>query len=120
MSDKKVHILVVDDDVDLAESLADILQSHGYDVAIARDGRDAVRQSRAAAFDVTFMDVRMPIMNGIDSFLAIRALRPQARVVMMTGFREPHMRVALDAGAEGPVEKPFAIEDMLAFVDRPA
>jgi two-component system, NtrC family, response regulator HydG len=116
----RANVMIVDDDRDLAESLAELLEMSGCSVTTAANGKEAVLGHGKQDFDVTFMDVRMPIMNGIDSFLAIRALRPQARVVMMTGFREPHMRVALDAGAEGPVEKPFAIEDMLAFVDRPA
>ena len=64
------------------------------------------------------MDVRMPIMNGVDSFFEIRKLKPDARIVMMTGFKEAIVAKALEAGAAGLLNKPFAIEAMLAIVDR--
>ena len=89
MTSKTVRIMIVDDDQDLAESLADLLQAHGYDVATARDGQDALEHARGEDFDITLMDVRMPVMNGVDSFLAIRKIKPQARIIMMTGFKEP-------------------------------
>jgi two-component system, NtrC family, response regulator HydG len=118
MNTKTVRIMIVDDDQDLAESLADLLQVHGYDVDIAKDGRDALEHARAQDFDITLMDVRMPVMNGVDSFLAIRKIKPQARIVMMTGFKEPILAKATAAGAEGPLQKPFSPEDMLHVVER--
>ena len=110
------RVLIVDDDADLAESLAEVLAGHGCDVSIAEHGRDAVASVCAAEFDIIFMDVRMPVMNGVDSFFAIKSIKPEARVVMMTGFKETFVERAIQAGAEGPLHKPFAIEDMLALV----
>jgi CheY-like chemotaxis protein len=60
------------------------------------------------------MDVRMPVMNGVDSFFAIRALRPYAKVVLMTGYEESIVAKALAAGALGLLTKPFQIDDLLA------
>ncbi|HTO85316.1 MAG TPA: response regulator [Methylomirabilota bacterium] len=117
MVTKSVRIMIVDDDQDLAESLADLLQVHGYDVEIAKDGQDALEHARSEDFDITFMDVRMPVMNGVDSFLAIKRIKPQARIVMMTGFKEPILEKAINAGAEGPLHKPFSVEDMLKLVE---
>ena len=117
MATKSVRIMIVDDDQDLAESLADLLQVHGYDVEIAKDGQDALEHARSGDFDITFMDVRMPVMNGVDSFLAIKRIKPQARIVMMTGFKEPILEKAINAGAEGPLHKPFSVEDMLKLVE---
>jgi len=110
------RVLIVDDDSDLAESLAEVLSGHGFDVSIAEHGREAVACVCAAEFDIIFMDVRMPIMNGVDCFFAIKSVKPDARVVMMTGFKETFVERAIQAGAEGPLHKPFAIEDMLALV----
>lgn len=112
------RVLIVDDDADLAESLADILLDHGCDVSIAEHGQEAVERVCAEDFDVIFMDVRMPVMNGVDSFFAIRSIRPQARVVMMTGFKESFVERAIQAGAEGPLHKPFSVDDMLALMAR--
>src|SRR5262249_54171115 len=66
---------------------------------------------------VIFMDVRMPVMNGVDSFFAIKTIKPQARIVMMTGYREAIVERAIQGGAEGPLYKPFDVEEMLALVD---
>ena len=117
MNSKTVRIMIVDDDEDLAESLADLLKVYGYEVDIATNGREALQRAEAADFDVTFMDVRMPVMNGVDSCLAIKRIKPQARIVMMTGFKEPMLALATAAGAEGPLQKPFSPELMLHVVE---
>jgi len=117
MSAKTVRIMIVDDDLDLAESLADLLKVFGYEVAIATNGRDALQRAQTSDFDITFMDVRMPVMNGVDSCIAIKQIKPQARIVMMTGFKEPILAKATAVGAEGPLHKPFSPEDMLHVVE---
>jgi CheY-like chemotaxis protein len=117
MTSKVIRVMIVDDDQDLAESLADLLQVHGYEVDIAKDGQDAVEHARSQDFDIAFMDVRMPVMNGVDSYFAIKKMKPEARIVMMTGFKEPILERAINAGAEGPLHKPFSVEDMLKLVE---
>lgn len=106
-------VMIVDDDLDLAEGLAELLELHGHSVAIAGNGKEAVERFRSSDYDVTFMDVRMPVMNGVDSFFEIRRLKPNARIVMMTGFKEDAVNKVLAAGAAGLLNKPFAVEQML-------
>src|SRR5215813_12551790 len=96
---KQVHVMIVDDDRDLAESLAELIEMHGHKVAIASNGKEALERAREQAFDVTFMDVRMPVMNGVDSFLEIRKLRPDAKVV--------------EGGAMGLLHKPLQQKELL-------
>jgi CheY-like chemotaxis protein len=117
MAVRGTRVLIVDDDADLAESLAEVLLDHGCDVSVADHGQEAVERACAQEFDIIFMDVRMPVMNGVDSFFAIRSIKPQARIVMMTGFKEKFVERAIQAGAEGPLYKPFAIEEMLALIE---
>ena len=112
------RILIVDDDRELAESLAHFVETNGHEVTIASNGQEAVDCHRTTQYDVTVMDVRMPVMNGVDSFFAIRAIKPQARVVMTTGFKETFVERAIEAGAEGPLHKPFTIEEMLALIEK--
>ena len=114
---KSARVMIVDDDRDLAESLAELIEMHGHKVSIASNGKEALERFHQQDFDVTFMDVRMPVMNGVDSFLAIKKLKPKARIVMMTGFKEPILEKAIKAGAEGPLHKPFSVEDMLKLVE---
>ena len=110
---KQIRIMIVDDDQDLAESLAELLGIHGYTVDIACNGQEAVERVRKDDFDLNFMDVRMPVMNGVDSFFEIRKMKPSAKVVMMTGSKEPMVSKALENGALGLLNKPFQLDDML-------
>jgi CheY-like chemotaxis protein len=89
----------------------------GYSAAIARNEEDALARARDGGFDIAFVDSRMPMMHGSELFFEIRQILPAARVVMMTGFREPILDRALEAGAEGPLLKPFRIKDMLQTIE---
>jgi CheY-like chemotaxis protein len=117
MTARGTRVLIVDDDIDLAESLAEVLLDHGCDVSLAEHGQEALERACAQEFDIIFMDVRMPVMNGVDSFFAIRSIKPEARIVMMTGFKERFVERAIQAGAEGPLYKPFAIDEMLGLME---
>ena len=114
---KQAHILIVDDDRDLVESLADFVEIFGHKATMAYNGQEAVDHHRKSRFDITFMDVRMPVMNGIDSFFEIRKLKPSAGIVLMTGFKEPNVNMALQHGAIGLLLKPFPVSEVLAWID---
>jgi len=116
----RLSILVVDDDLDLADGLAELLELQGHRVETASDGRDGVRRFASGSFDIVFMDVRMPIMNGVDSFLEIRRINTQAKVVMMTGHQESIVARALEAGALGLMRKPLNVNALLASLNAAA
>jgi len=110
----KLRILIVDDNADFAESLGEALQLHGHEVALAFDGQEGVRRYREEDFDIAFMDVRMPGQNGVESFMQIRQLKPDARVVMMTGFSvEQLLEQAVQSGAWGVLHKPLDMDRVL-------
>lgn len=116
---KTLDILIVDDDVDFAESLAEALEPHGYDVTLAFSGEEAVNTFRQQNFDLTFMDVKMPGMNGVESFLEFRKIRPQARVVMMTAYSvENLLAQAVDHGAMAILHKPVVVDELLDTVEK--
>jgi two-component system response regulator HydG len=112
-------ILIVDDDRDLAESLADVLEARGHAVEVAGSGEEGVERFRQRDFDIVFTDVKLPGMNGVESLFAFRQIRPDAKVVMMTGFSvERLLTQALENGALAVLHKPFAVTDILAVIDR--
>jgi two-component system, NtrC family, response regulator HydG len=80
------RVLIVDDDKDHAESIADLLQLRGFEVEVAYSGEQALQLFQKAPFDVSIMDVKLPGMNGVDAFFEFRKVRPQAQVIMMTGL----------------------------------
>jgi two-component system, NtrC family, response regulator HydG len=113
-----LDILVVDDDVDHAQSMGELFEIEGHRVHLAYSGEDAVAAYLARDFDLAFMDVMMPGRNGVDSFLAIRKLKPQARVYMMTGYSvEQLLQQAMEQGAMGVLMKPTDASRLLAVLD---
>jgi two-component system, NtrC family, response regulator HydG len=111
----KTRVLIVDDDRDMADSLAFIIRRRGHEVTVAYDGESAVELFDAHDFDLAFLDVLLPGMNGVESFLAIRRNHPEAKIYMMTGYApEELVRVALDGGALGALRKPVFPEDILS------
>jgi two-component system response regulator HydG len=115
---KALSVFIVDDDRDFAESLADILTGAGHRVEVCHDGESAVRILREREFDITFLDVKLPGKNGVESFFEIRKIRPGARVVMMTAYSvEQLVSQAVEQGALGVLRKPFDTGRMLTMLD---
>ena len=113
------HILVVDDDRDFAESIADLLQYRGHSVDTAFSGEDAVEKFRSRNFDMALIDVKMPGIDGVESLAAIRKLKPSARVVMMTGYAVPDLlNRAMEYGAWGVMHKPLEVDEVLELIGR--
>ncbi len=116
---KNLRVFIVDDDIDFAESLAEVITNRGHHVELAHSGEDAVERFRDADFDIAFMDVKLPGMNGVESFIEIRKLKPDAKVMMMTGYSVVHLlREAVDNGALGVLRKPFDFDDVLEALDK--
>lgn len=111
----QTRVLIVDDDRDMADSLAFIIKRRGHEATVAYDGESAVELFKTQSFDLAFLDVLLPGMNGVESFLAIRKEHPDAKVYMMTGYApEELVNVALQQGALGVLRKPVFPEDILS------
>lgn len=105
---KSLRILVVDDDIDHADSLADLFRLEGHTVDVAYSATEAISTYLSRDFDIAFMDVVMPGMNGVESFLEIRRSKPNAKIYMMTGYSvEDLLRQATENGALGVLNKPM-------------
>ncbi len=106
-----LKVFIVDDDKDVAEGLADVLEMSGHEVTLAHSGADAIEIFSKQDFDVAFMDVMMPGMNGVESFMEIRKVKPDARIYMMTGYSvEQLLQQAVENGAVGVLHKPVAVD----------
>ncbi len=114
----KLRIFVVDDDRDFAESLADVLRLDGHEVDTAYSGEEAVERFKQQDYDLTFMDVKLPGINGVEGFMQIRKLKPDARVYMMTGFSvEQLLQQAVANGALGVLNKPLDLDRLLEMLN---
>lgn len=114
---RRLNILVVDDDEDVANSLAEIFELEGHEVTKVHSGKDAIEESVRKNFDITFMDIAMPGKNGVESFFEIRRLKPRARVYMMTGYSvEELVQQAMANGALGVLHKPVDVGHVLSLL----
>lgn len=116
---RSLRIFIVDDDPDFAETLALVLEGRGHQVEVVHSGEKAIEEFKRRDFDLTFMDLKLPGKNGLESFLEIRSLRPSARVVMMTGYSiERFLDQAVANGAWGVMEKPIDIPRVLTMIEK--
>jgi DNA-binding response OmpR family regulator len=104
--------LIVDDDLRFRRTLHLALHSYGYEVGNAADGQEALDSIAASAPDVIVLDWHLPGMNGIQTCRAVRA-RSDVPVIMVSGNRSNSKEVALDAGANDYLAKPFSMDDLL-------
>jgi two-component system, OmpR family, response regulator MprA len=110
-----MRILVVDDEPAVREVLERILRLEGFDVAMAGDGREAVRAQALAPADAVLLDVLMPGLDGLEVCRRMRDTGDRTPVLMLTARDEVGDRVAgLEAGADDYLPKPFALEELLA------
>ncbi|MGE5269987.1 MAG: response regulator [Thiohalocapsa sp.] len=113
------HVLIVDDDCDHAESLADVIELRGHSAQIANSGEEAIEQFREGDFDFVLLDVKLPGINGVDTFLELKKIRPTAQVMMMTGFSvEQLVAQAIEGGALGVLYKPFGAAQVLELLSK--
>lgn len=112
-----MKILVVDDEQAVRESLRRSLQFNGYDVALAKDGQEALASIEQEQPDLTILDVMMPQLDGLGVCRELRSSGYDRPILMLTARDGVSDRVAgLDAGADDYLPKPFALEELLARV----
>jgi two-component system OmpR family response regulator/two-component system copper resistance phosphate regulon response regulator CusR len=112
-----MHILVVEDDAELARQIASALTEAGHDSIVVHDGEKALDKTKATPFDLIVLDIILPGMDGFDVLRHLRAQHLASRVLMLTARGEVKDRVAgLQLGADDYLPKPFAMQEMLARV----
>lgn len=117
MDKGKISILVVDDDVDTCQNLFDILTDLGYAVDTVNDGPSAIEKVRRNAYDVALLDYRMPGMDGLTLFRAIKRLRTGTVAIIITAYASgTTAEEALDAGAWRVLPKPVDFPQLLQLV----
>lgn len=109
-------ILLIEDEEMLREFLKAVLMSKGYTVLTARDGEEGVQQYREhlAGIAAVISDLGLPKMAGEEVFRRIRALNPQARIILVSGYIDPTSKASLEAeGARHFVPKPYHVNEIL-------
>src|SRR5918998_3536433 len=109
------RVLVADDDRAVRESLDRVLRYEGYQVDLACDGAEALRQAMTGDPDAVILDVLMPTMDGLQACRSLRMAGNEVPILLLTARDGVRHRVdGLDAGADDFIGKPFALEELLA------
>ena len=115
-------ILVVDDEEAISLALEFLLQRAGYEVAVARDGVEALERIAAWRPDLVLLDIMMPGKDGFEVCQSVREmndLTPQPKIVMLTSKgRDVERTKGLAVGADDYVVKPFSTEELLQRIAR--
>jgi DNA-binding response OmpR family regulator len=115
---KGSRFLVIDDDRDFGDSLAEVLEMHGHQVDTAYTGEDGIEAAKENDYDAILIDIALPGLNGVESLLKIRESDPHARCLLMTGYNADHFAAqAAEAGAVEVLIKPLDPEDILRRLD---
>jgi DNA-binding NtrC family response regulator len=116
MEDKK-DILVIDDEEIVRISCMRTLVPAGFKVDVARDGLEGLRMLKAKPYDLILIDLKMPNMDGMEVLENIKDIRPDLKVIIITGYSAVETAVkAIKMGAFNYLEKPFTPDSLLEAV----
>jgi two-component system, OmpR family, KDP operon response regulator KdpE len=110
------HILIVDDEPQIRRVMRTALIAQGYEVSDARTGEAALDLIRSEKYDLVLLDINMPGISGVQTCREIRLASDLPIIMVTVRDSERDKVVALDAGADGYVAKPFALSELLARI----
>jgi len=114
----KARVLVVDDEKDFAQALAERLQGRGYDATACFSGKEAIAKLMSGPIDVVVLDVMMPEMGGIEALHSIKKAKPLTEVILLSG--KATLETAITGMQQGAFEyltKPCDADTMTRKID---
>ena len=119
VKEPKARILAVDDEAIILDSFRKILVVAGYSIDTVEKGREALGLIRKHDYDFVFTDLKMPEMDGLEVTKAVRHLRPDIDVIVITGYASIETAVeTMKYGAMDYVQKPFTEDELIAFFNK--
>jgi len=116
--EKQLKILLTDDNTEFSLNLKDILEVKGYEVFIANDGFSALDFVRRTKVDIVLMDIRMPEMDGVETYKKMKSIIPDVPVIMLTGFAlEELIRESIEYGVFGCLSKPLNFDELFTAIE---
>lgn len=112
-----MRILIVEDELELAGSIADGLRMDGYSVDLCCDGNEAVEQAAASTYDLLLLDLNLPGKDGLQVLKEVRQEQPNLKTLLLTARSGVADRVlGLNAGADDYLAKPFSFDELEARI----
>jgi DNA-binding NtrC family response regulator len=113
-----LNILIADDEASLRYSLGSILQVQGYSVSMVENGLEAVEAVKTGNFDVVFLDIKMPEMNGVEASKEIKKFNKKIVIIIMTAYALIDLIKEAEKEAFLVLDKPFDIPKILRTLER--
>jgi len=112
------NILVIDNDESVCSLFKDTLEGSGHTITTANKSSEGLELVNNQEYDLVFLDLKMPVMDGAELFRQIRLAKPKLPVTIITGYPDSDLMMnALTHGPLGVISKPFRESDILAAVD---
>jgi DNA-binding NtrC family response regulator len=114
-------VLIVDDDPAFCRILGRTMELKGYRVQIANSGREALKLVAEHCFQIAFLDIKMPDIDGLETYLKLKEISPDTVAVMMTGYRDEmneRIKQGLAESSVNCIYKPFDIGEALILIDQ--
>ena len=116
--EKRVSILIIDDDEGMLKTLNYILSDKGYEVVVRRSGAEAIELVKKRTFDIALIDIKMPGMDGVAVLKAIKKLSPETSIMMITAYTMHKLvEEAKKEGVQVVLPKPLDIDKMISYTD---
>ena len=119
-SRKGALLAVVDDDPNIVKTMKNVLERKGFSITTAPTGEEAIALAKDRPRDIFFIDMKLPVLNGLETYMEIRKVNPEAVVVMMTAYQQEMdelVRQALEKGAYSCIYKPFDMDEVIRIVE---
>jgi CheY-like chemotaxis protein len=116
---EKGRVLVVDDDAGVRDVVRSMLESAGYQVVVAENGKEAMKLLETERADLILTDLVMPEQEGIETIKTLRREYPDLKVIAMSGaFGGDYLRIAAYLGAHATLAKPIQMNTLLRLVEK--
>ena len=115
---ENIHILIVDDEPIMRSLFSDILKDEGYNVTTVCNGKEAEKIIEGAFFDIAFVDVHMPVMDGLATLRMLMQKTPKTYIVMTDSMPAYLVEELQKEGAITCIHKPFHIKEVKSIVDQ--
>jgi two-component system alkaline phosphatase synthesis response regulator PhoP len=116
--EKPISVLLVDDETDFTEPIAFWLKSRGYAVLTVNNGREAVERIRKEPPDIVFMDINMPVLDGLEALKEVRSFNQEIPIIMVTAAygSEDKITRAKEFGVSGFFAKNYTFDQLVQMI----
>ena len=114
-----LSILVVDDEESMRDLFERLFKGEGFSLDTAEDGAKAIEKVKINEYDIAFIDIVMPGINGYMAFCEMKKISPNLKTVMITGYSEESIiKACLKEGAYACLHKPFYLDTLFDIIEK--